>query len=328
MKQAADHRPEPTPQRKAAIANGAPKDHAGRVRIAPIKDFDLDATIFQTLEGKAARYVMRARVGKEVVWKPEAERTIEAAYSQVRGRHALPPIDPELLRFMVEECDFDVEHADGSFLDHLYFCFEYGVAHYPGRSALVLLLHSILGTGTNTFAMPAEKIPQLKPLMSDFEWRQTEAFPSILRLLYAGDLRSELRANPRRELSSIRFHRVIDNAELELSGEELWVALNYQLIHLVDFLPVANWSTHFNDTSFILFRDLYDLMVVTGKLEATIGYEPGTGQAGLVDEEQDLAGWLATHIPVGLSEKMAEKSVRRFSERIGHSLDYTLTWTD
>ena len=27
----------------------------------------------------------------------------------------------DLLKFMVEECDFDVEHADGSFLDHLYF---------------------------------------------------------------------------------------------------------------------------------------------------------------------------------------------------------------
>ena len=235
-------------------------------------------------------------------------------------------MSPELLRFMVEECDFDVEHADGSFLDHLYFCFEYGVAHYPQRSPLVLLLHSILGTGTKTFAMPAEKIPQLRPLMTEFEWRQTEAFPSVLRLLYPPTLRDELRANAGREMTSIRFHRVIDNAPIELSGEEFWVALNYQLIHLVDFLPVANWTTHFNDTSFILFRDLYELMSAQGKIEATIGYEPSTGRAGLVDEEQGLAGWLATHIPVAVSEKMAAKSIRRFSQRIGHSLDHTITW--
>jgi hypothetical protein len=53
-----------------------------------------------------------------------------------------------------------------------------------------MLLHSILGTGTNTFAMPAEKIPELRELMTPSEWAQTEAFPSVLRLLYAGPLRA------------------------------------------------------------------------------------------------------------------------------------------
>ena len=37
-------------------------------------------------------------------------------------------------------------------------------------------------------------------------------------------------------------------------------------------------------------------------------------------------GWLTTRIPVGLSEKMAAKSVGRFSERIGHSMAYELVW--
>ena len=90
------------------------------------------------------------------------------------------------MQFLVTECDFNVEHADGSFLDHLYFCFEYSVQHYPRHSPLVMLLHSILGTGTNTFAMTADKIPQLRPLMTPWEWTQVEAFPSVLRLLYAG----------------------------------------------------------------------------------------------------------------------------------------------
>jgi hypothetical protein len=37
---------------------------------------------------------------------------------------------------------------------------------------------------------------------------------------------------------------------------------------------VANWSAHQNDTSFILFRDLYDLLERAGKREAIVGYTP------------------------------------------------------
>jgi hypothetical protein len=176
--------------------------------------------------------------------------------------------------------------------------------------------------------MTADKIPALRELMTPFEWTHTEAFPSVLRLLYAGSLRSELRENASRadELQSIRFHRVIDNESIAMSGEDLWTALNYQLIHLVDFLPVANWSVHQNDTSFILFRDLYDLMGKAGKRDAVINYAPAVGPRKLEGESQGLGGWLTTLIPVGTSEMMAARSVARFSERIGHSLDYELTW--
>ena len=329
MKQAADARPDPSFHRKAAIAHGSALDHAGEVEVEPIPDFDLDRTIFQTLEGRAARYVMRTRVAKEVRWAPEISASVQTAYDDARARHPLPEVSPELMRFMVEECDFDVEHADGSFLDHLYFCFEYTVQHYPQGSPLVMLLHSILGTGTNTFAMEVEKIPTLRSLMSQSDWIHTEAFPSVLRLLYAGPLRQELRENLSRlgDLRSIRFHRVIDNAAITLSADDLWIALNYQLIHLVDFLPVANWSVHQNDTSFILFRDLYDLMDRASKREAHINYTPAAGSRELQGEARGLGGWLTTLIPVGLSEKMAAKSVARFSERIGHSLDYSLTWS-
>ena len=171
-------------QRKAAIANGGVVDHAGDVTVTPIPDFDLDRTIFNTLEGKLQRFVMRTRIAKEVRWSPAASQTVEQAYLASSQQRARPEVDAELLRFLVEECDFDVEHADGSFLDHLYFCFEYTNLHLPDRSPLVMLLHSILGTGTNTFAMAVEKIPALRALMTDFEWTHVEAFPSVLRLLY------------------------------------------------------------------------------------------------------------------------------------------------
>lgn len=328
MKQSAAVRPEATFHRKAAVAYGAALDHAGKVQIKGIANFDLDRTIFQTLEGTLARYVMRKRVAKEVFWTDSAAGTVQKAYDTICSDKALPEVEPALIQFLVDECDFDVEHADGSFLDHLYFGFEYSARHYPEHSPLVMLLHSILGTGTNTFAMGAEKIPMLEPLLTPFEWCQTEAFPSVLRLLYSGDLRRELQANVARadSLKSVKMHRVIDNAPIEMSGEEFWIALNYQLIHLIDFLPVANWAAHQSDTSFILFRHMYSLMQAAGKLQARIDYTPATGSGGRQGEDNGFGGWLTTKIPINLAERLASKSVRTFSERIGHSLDYTLVW--
>lgn len=328
MKQSAAERPDPTSQRKAAIARGAALEHTGRVRVEPIPNFDLGRTIFKTLEGKFARFVVASRVGKEVYWDPAAAQAVQAEYEAARAAHPLPAVSPELLQFLVRECDFDVEHADGSFLDHLYFCYEYSVQHYPGRSPLVMLLHSILGTGTNTFAMQADKIPALRTLMTPSEWLQVEAFPSVLRLLYAGSLRRELRENLHRAnaMVSIAFHRVIDNEPITMSGEEFWVALNYQLIHLVDFLPVANWSAYWNDPLFILFRDLYDLLERAGKREAVVGYAPTARARKLEGETQNLGGWFSTWIPANAGERIAAKSVARFSQRIGHSLDYRIAW--
>lgn len=327
--QCATERPEPTPQRKAAISTGTVRDHAGAVTVRPIEDFDLDRTIFQTLEGRIQRFVMRTRVGKEVEWHADAAARVQREYDTACARGPLPPVDPGLLEFMVEECDFDVEHADGSFLDHLYFCFEYSAAHYPEQSPVIMLLHSILGTGTNTFAMTADKIPALRALVGQQEWVHIEAFPTVLRLLYDRPLRRELRENLDRidSLRAIRFSRVIDDAPIEMCAADLWVALNLQLIHLVDFLPVANWTAWKADTSFILFRDLHDLLERAGRMQARVHYRPGAEAPGLEGEVLPLGGWLTSRIPVAVSERFAARSVRRFSEQIGHDLGYELLWT-
>lgn len=328
MKQSAAVRPEPNFQRKAAIAEGGAVDHAGEVAVLPIPDFDLGRTIFQTLEGKAARWVIQKRIAKDVRWFVDDAKRVQSEYEAITARGALPEVSPELMQFLVEECDFDVEHADGSFLDHLYFCFEYGFRHYPERSALVLLLHSILGTGTNTFAMDKSKIPRLRELVSPFDFTHVEAFPSLLRLLYAGEIRKELRAELHRPnaIRAVHFRRVIDDEPITMSGEDFWIGLNYQLIHLVDFMPVANWTTHMNDTSYILLRDLYDLLERAGKLEARVKYEAPKTDAAPVGESLGVGGWLTTRIPVNLSEKMASASVKKFSERIGHDLSYRIEW--
>jgi len=326
MPQNAAERPEPTVARKAAIAYAGARDHKGKVEVKPIANFDIDRTIFQTLQSPAARYVVRHRVGKDVSWHSDASADVQAAYERATADLELPAVPEALATFLVQECDFDVEHADGSFLDHLYFCFEYTAKYYPAGSPMVMLLHSILGTGTNTFAMEAGKIPQLEPLLSPSDFLQIAAFPSVLRLLYSGELREELHQNMGRSMKAISMRRVIDNEPLELTGEEFWEAMNYQLIHLVDFMPVANWSAHRSDTSYILFRQVFDLMDRANAIEAqVVQREPADGPA-LQGEAASLGGWLTTKIPVGLSEKMSARSVQRFSEVCGHSLRYQIQW--
>lgn len=328
MKQSPAERPDPTLQRKAAIVNGGVVDHAGRVRIEPKPNFNIDSTIFGTLEGTLPRFVMARRMAKNVFFDEAPARDIQERYDATRASIDLPAVNPELVRFLIEECNFDAEHAEGSFLDHLYFGFEYSVQHFPEHSPIVMLLHSIVGTGTNTFAMEAKKIPMLQALITDFEWRQVEAFPSVLRLLYDGPLRKELMANAHRasKMKEITFHRVIDNVPVTMSGEDFWIQMNYQIMHVLDFLPVANWEAHRSDNSFILFRSLYNIMTAAGQLQAHIQYTPPSGPKAFTREAADFGVRLIALAPESIVDKMAGKSVRKFSEQIGHSLDYTITW--
>ena len=326
MKQNAADVPVHNFQRKAAIISGGISDHSKSAHVRPIENFDLNRTIFNTLEGSLPRLVIQTRIAKEVTWDESEARSIDRQYLEKSTGKKLPAINSDLLRFLTEECDFDVEHADGSFLDHLYFCYEYTHHYFPGHSALVMLLHSILGTGTNTFAMGKEKIPRLKPLMSEFEWLQVEAFPSVLRLLYNIKLLKELKEKTAilGSLKEIRFFRVIDNQPITMSAQNFWIQLNYQLIHLADFIPVSNWSAHSNDSAFILFRNLYKFLKESGRLEAQIGYEPPPVFASVRGEELPLAGWLLTLLPSQISEWLTAQSIRKFSERIGHDLKYEL----
>ena len=326
--QSATERANPTLQRQAAIAAGGVQDHAGAVRIEPIENFDLDHTIFRTLEGRLQRFAMRARIGKRVHWEPRRAAEVESAYATARSGTPPPPIDPRLLAFMVDECDFAVEHAEGSFLDHLYFCHEYTAVHYPQGSPLVMLLHSILGTATNTFALSVDRIPRLQRLLDPHVWMHIQAFPSILRLLYGTALRRELWENVDRlaALRSIRLHRVIDNVPIEIAAADFWEALNYQLIHLVDFLPVAHWRAWRADTAFIVFRDLHALLERAGRRVAGVRYDPAARAVGLEGEDLPFPNRIITWVPVPISARFAEMSIRRFSARIGHDLSFTIDW--
>ncbi|MEZ5739067.1 MAG: hypothetical protein R3E68_06085 [Burkholderiaceae bacterium] len=56
-------------QRKAAILRGGAFDHAGRVQVRPMAEFDMDRTIFGGLEG-IARKIMAEKLARDSVWSP------------------------------------------------------------------------------------------------------------------------------------------------------------------------------------------------------------------------------------------------------------------
>jgi hypothetical protein len=76
----------------------------------------------------------------------------------------------------------------------------------------------------------------------------------------------------------------------------------------------------------VLFRDLYDLLEAAGNRDAHVAYEAAEGARKLVGESLDLPSRLVTLIPDKLSKRVAAQSIRKFSERTGHSLDYAIDW--
>jgi len=195
--------------------------------------FDLNSTIFGSLEGALPRTVVRSKLALNLFWSDMAIKRIEAAFSKIPRA---PDYKSDIMTFMTEDCDFAMEHADGSFMDHLRFCWDYCCANYKEKSPVPLLLHSIMGVGTNFFPMEKDKIPKLKSLVSAEDFKHIECFPSVLRLLIHQDLLIELLAETPEKvnsMASITFHRVIDNGEITMTVDDFFAHLNYHLCHLL-----------------------------------------------------------------------------------------------
>ena len=225
-----------------------------------------------------------------------------------------------------------MEHADGSFLDHLYFCQDYAALHYKAAatSPRVMLLHSIMGVGTNCFPMTLEKVPTLRALVSPEDFVQIEAFPSILRLLVHGPLLAELVACDTAtlgRLKTIRFRRLLGNEPVAFTAEQLWEQLNYQLVHAIDFLPVASWKRTCGTYFFHIFVELHELLTRLGQLKANVGWDDAWKQpleAGALPPT--WRHYLIELLPTRLVLKLASKSMAKYSAEVGHSLDYSIEW--
>ena len=55
---------------------------------------------------------------------------------------------------------------------------------------------------------------------------------------------------------------------ISLTGQQLWVQLNYHLIHLMDFLPIADWSSQ--KKALAGFARLHALLSDAGQLQVQI----------------------------------------------------------
>lgn len=304
-------------RRKQYILAGGVSDMKNHCVLVPDLDYEVEKSIWGVMD-EPIKAMIRQNARKPM-WSDSAIARV------ARDFESIPrplPESTELLDFMRDECDFRIEHADGSFMDHLTFCRDYGAAHYKQQSPTPLLLHSILGVGTNIFPMDKSKIPRLQQLVSRPDFAQIQAFPSILRLVSDLELLDALAEVLERgqRLSGVSFHRLIDNAPLRLSTDELWTQLNFHLIHLMDFLPVANWGAPESLASgqFQVFARLLSLLTQAQRLEAKVVWDASDGGASLRDL---VAGMLP-----GQAEGRA--FVRGFqherSEKIGHSLDFKL----
>lgn len=315
-------------QRKAALVAGGAVDHAGRVRVVPMEGFDMGRTIFGGLKGTVERAVMEDKLAKEPFWSDAAVSEIETAYLDAESKAPTRPVDPDLIAFMETECDFSMEHADGTFLEHLVFCHDYSARHYSAHSPNVALLHSILGTATNTFAMTVDKLPMLRERLTDFEALQIEAFPSLIRLFYDRGLLAELTANLHRldKLEALHCHRVIDNEPIVMDAENLWIQLNYHLMHFVDFMPSANWGARRNDPLLMQFQELSTLLDRAGQRQAKVDVTFPSKSTPAIGEDISLVGRIAGALPVSVTQALAQKTIREYSSQIGHSLDYRLEW--
>merc|ERR1719461_91863 len=144
-----------------------------------------------------------------------------------------------------------------------------------------------------------------------------------MRLLYHGKLLPELlAAKDVMQLEEISFNRVMaPHIDLKMSAEDFFVQLNYQLMHLVDFLPASNWNDPvvMTDPHLKLFQDLRQLLQQNGRLEAQVGFDAPI-EGGPVGSYPDPT--VGSEMPDWMSKQLLKENVQDFSRQLGHSLEY------
>lgn len=117
---------------------------------------------------------------------------------------------------------------------------------------------------------------------------------------------------------------MIDNAPLYLSAQDLQIQLNYQLMHLIDFVPIANWYTQRSDPSFIVFRRLYNFLTDRKALELRLGYPHNLRPEPSLGAIRPLRHRWVDHLPKAVVQHFGARTIRQFSQAIGHDLGFKL----
>lgn len=311
--------------RKKRLGLGGARDFGGEVVLVEDRGFDLDTTIFRSVRSPLSRAVLKARLGLIPYWSDDACEAVVAAPLPRAPDHR-----QALLDFMNDECDFAMEHADGSFMHHLQFCYEYSAVHMPDRSPNVLLLHSVLGVGTNFFPCSVDKVSKLEALLTPTEFTHVQSFPSILRLILRRTFLDDLVSGKADGATGLAFHRVIDNAPITLDIDALWLQLNYQLIHLLDFLPLLDWVHALKTDVFLApFAKLHNLLETKSRLMVKLEYnlmDAKPTQPGDIVASPSLGTLVKTYVPAKIQLAIGARQVAAFSKAIGHDLTYTFLY--
>ena len=131
------------------------------------------------------------------------------------------------------------------------------------------------------------------------------------------------------QLSALRLRRLLDNEPIELSADQLWEQLNYQLIHAIDFLPPAAWLRTSGTYFFQIFVQLHELLTRAGQLRATVGWDPAWMRPYEADAQPGTwRHYIVDLVPTPIIMKMASKAMARYSSAVGHSLEYSIAWAD
>jgi hypothetical protein len=320
---------------------------SGHVVEVPNEELDWDSTIFHTISDPQLTERLKKRFGQRPLWSDAVIST--AAKKAVTLPPRLYYCNTTILDFIKMHCqDFKNEQADGSFLDHLDFCAEYTARCFVAphdntvvatttTSPNVLFLHSICGVNTNLFPLQFDKIPDLEPLLTAHEFQHIQAFPCMLRLLFI-DLMDTLwnaaHSGGGKQAEGVSIH-TFHGTDLTLSGDEFWIHLNYQLIHLLDFLPTQHYDKFVagGDAFTRLFLRLHEFLRNNHRLMADVrldqlGKVPGMSSA----ETQDLPTWEYLLSKVNKPDDVARAhaqlgaQLRQYSKAINHDLAYEIHW--
>eukprot|EP00391_Amoebophrya_sp_Ameob2_P007795 CAMPEP_0178999934 /NCGR_PEP_ID=MMETSP0795-20121207/10373_1 /TAXON_ID=88552 /ORGANISM="Amoebophrya sp., Strain Ameob2" /LENGTH=485 /DNA_ID=CAMNT_0020692837 /DNA_START=178 /DNA_END=1635 /DNA_ORIENTATION=+ len=289
-----------SPGRQTMLALARLVDHISYVQVVPDSAFDLNQTIFVSVTGAFTRAALKATTGNQHFWEEGRLMAIQQMYLATQQQFVPRPVADgsrnfsPVLEFMQSKCNFKMEHADGSFYDHLFFVRDYSALHYPQQSPKILFLHSIMGVATNLWPMEAKNVPALQKLLTKEEFFHIAAFPTVLRLIKGTDFLLDLynleaaaamaTSGERswKKLRGLRCMRMLDGEAIEFeSMEALYTHLNFHAIHLLDFLPLCGWRANWARPFVHDFLMLFAVLKALGKLEANIDVPAGLVEIGV-----------------------------------------------
>ena len=104
--------------------------------------------------------------------------------------------------------------------------------------------------------------------------------------------------------------------------------LNYQLMHLLDFLPAASWLAQLDDGFLNTFTDLHGLLTSGNALKAKVDFDLTSGESTPDGVPVSIGSIIKRLVPMSVKRKISMKAIQRFSRNIGHSLEYSLVWQE